>query len=303
MKGNTTTSYKGAQSVLIFSLDIDVTLRPIVDCEAITLEFRCTKHPLVLEGDFMEYTVKQLGDLAGVSGRTLRYYDQIDLLKPAWTNESGYRIYGPEEVDRLQQILFFRELGADLRTIKELLESPDFREKQALRAHREQLLEKRSQLDLLIQNVEQTLAALEGGRPMTDQEKLVGFKERLVKENEEKYGAEIREKYGDETVDASNAKLMGLTEAQYVEMEKLAEEIIQSLVKAVGQKKPEGEEGQRIAALHRKWLTFTWKDYSKEAHAGVAEMYVADERFTAYYDQHKEGAAKFLRDAIVAYTK
>jgi DNA-binding transcriptional MerR regulator len=257
----------------------------------------------VLEGDFMEYTVKELGDLAGVSGRTLRYYDQIDLLKPAWTNESGYRIYGPEEVNRLQQILFFRELGVDLRTIKELLESPGFREKQALLGHREHLLEKRRQLDLLIQNVEQTIAALEGGEPMTDKEKFVGFKETLIKENEKKYGAEIREKYGDETVDASNARFMGLTETQFTEMEKLAEEIIQSLAKAVGQEEPEGEEGQRIAALHRKWLSFSWKDYSKEAHAGIAEMYVADERFTAYYDQHKKGAAKFLRDAIVAYTK
>ena len=256
-----------------------------------------------LEGDRMEYTVKQLGELAGVSGRTLRYYDQIDLLKPGWVNASGYRIYGTKEVDRLQQILFYRELGVDLTTIKELLDSPDFREEEALREHHRQLLEKRRQLDLLLQNVEQTLAALEGGKPMTDQEKFIGFKERLIKENEETYGKEIREKYGDETVDASNAKLMGLTEAQYAEMEKLATEIIESLVKAVGQSEPEGPEGQRIAELHRKWLSFTWKEYSKAAHAGLAEMYVADERFTAYYDQHKEGAAQYLRDAILAYAK
>lgn len=251
----------------------------------------------------MEYTVKQLADLAGVSGRTLRYYDQIDLLKPAWTNEAGYRIYGSKEVDRLQQILFFRELGVDLGTIKEILESPHFQEEQALREHREQLLQKREQLDLLIQNVEQTLVALEGGRPMTDKEKFIGFKETLIKENEEKYGKEIREKYGDKTVDASNAKLMGLTQEQYAEMQKLAEEIVESLAKAVGKEDPSGEEGQRVAELHRKWLSFTWKDYSKEAHAGLAEMYLADERFTAYYDQYKEGAAQFLRDAIVAYTK
>ena len=250
----------------------------------------------------MEYTVKQLGDLAGVSGRTLRYYDQIDLLKPGWINESGYRIYGPKEVDRLQQILFYRELGVDLSTIKGFLESPGFREQDALREHHKQLLEKRRQLDLLLDNVEQTLAALEGGKPMTDKEKFVGFKETLIKENEAKYGKEIREKHGDETVDASNAKLMGLTEEQFAEMEKLAVEITESLVRAVDQEKPEGAEGQRIAELHRKWLSFSWKKYSKEAHAGLAETYVADERFTAYYDQHKEGAAKFLRDAIVAYT-
>ena len=251
----------------------------------------------------MEYTVKQLGDLAGVSGRTLRYYDQIDLLKPTMVNESGYRIYGPREVDRLQQILFYRELGVDLSTIKDLLDSPDFNERDALREHHQQLLEKRKQLDLLLRNVEQTLAALEGGKPMTDQAKFMGFKERLIKENEEKYGREVREKYGDEAADASNAKLMGLTEEQFAEMQRLAEEIIASLVKAVGTEKPEGPEGQRIAELHRQWLSFTWPTYSKEAHANLAEMYVADERFTAYYDQHREGAAQFLRDAIAAYAK
>lgn len=251
----------------------------------------------------MEYTVKQLGDLAGVSGRTLRYYDQVDLLKPARINESGYRVYGSKEVGRLQQILFFRELGVDLNTIKLILASPGFSEREALVEHRERLLEKRKQLDLLIQNVDQTLAALKGGKPMTDKDKFAGFKETLITENEKKYGAEARKKYGAETVDASNAKLMGLTEAQFAEMQRLAEEIIDSLVKAVGKEAPEGAEGQRIAELHHKWLGFTWKDYSKAAHAGLAEMYLADERFTAYYDQHKEGAAQFLRDAILAYTK
>lgn len=251
----------------------------------------------------MGYTVKQLSDLAGVSGRTLRYYDQIDLLKPAHINEVGYRIYGSKEVDRLQQILFFRELGVDLSTIKRILEAPDFREKQALSEHHKQLLEKRRQLDLLIQNVAQTLIALEGGKPMLDKEKFIGFKENLLRENEAKYGGEIRDKYGDKTVDASNAKLMGLSQEQFAEMEKLATEIIESLVKAVGQQEPGSDEGQRIAELHRKWLGFTWQEYSKAAHAGLAEMYVADERFSAYYDQHKEGAAEFLRDAIAIYTR
>ncbi|MGI6645851.1 MAG: MerR family transcriptional regulator [Limnochordia bacterium] len=74
----------------------------------------------------MGYTVKQRSEMAGVSGRTLRYYDQIDLLKPAAVSEAGYRIYGPEQVKRLQQILFYRELGVDLQTIKQLMDSPNF---------------------------------------------------------------------------------------------------------------------------------------------------------------------------------
>lgn len=124
----------------------------------------------------MGYTVKQRSEMAGVSGRTLRYYDQIDLLKPAAVSEAGYRIYGPEQVKRLQQILFYRELGVDLQTIKQLMDSPNFNERQALLQHREQLLAKRKQLDLLLQNVEQTLTELEGGTRMSDQDRFMGFK-------------------------------------------------------------------------------------------------------------------------------
>lgn len=83
------------------------------------------------------YTVHELGELAGVSARTIRYYDQIGLLKPAKLNPSGYRIYGPAEVDRLQQILFYRELGVSLKKIKEILNSPGFDRERALREHRE----------------------------------------------------------------------------------------------------------------------------------------------------------------------
>lgn len=252
----------------------------------------------------MEYTVKQLGDLAGVSGRNLRYYDQIDLLKPAWVSEAGYRMYGPAEVKRLQQILFYRELGVDLQTIKALMDAPHFDEKEALRQHRERLLEKRRQLDLLLQNVDQTLAALEGGTPMEDKDRFRGFKEKLIRENEEKYGKEAREGWGAEAVDASNAKLMNLTEEEYAEVERLSKEIIDSLAAAVGKEDPTGPAGWRIAELHRKWLGFFWPTYSKEAHAGLAEMYVADERFAAYYDdQAGQGAAEFLRDAIAAYAR
>lgn len=249
----------------------------------------------------MEYTVKQLSDLAGVSGRTLRYYDQIGLLSPAYLNESGYRIYGKEEVDRLQQILFYRELGVSLQKIQEIVEKPDFKEQQALLEHRKQLLEKRRQLDVLINNVEQTIAAKKGELKMTDQEKFAGFKRELIEENEQKYGSEIREKYGEETVDAANAKLMGMCEQQYAKGQQVAKELIALLVDAVDNEDPAGAIGKEIAELHREWLSMYWPKYSKEAHAGLAEMYIHDERFTDYYDQHKKGAAQFLRDAIVAY--
>lgn len=100
----------------------------------------------------MEYTVQKLGQIAGISTRTLRYYDEIGLLKPARINSSGYRIYGQAEVDRLQQILFYRELSLSLENIKEILNAPSFDGAAALREHREKLLDKKQQLDQLIAN-------------------------------------------------------------------------------------------------------------------------------------------------------
>jgi len=100
----------------------------------------------------VEYTVQKLGLLAGISTRTLRYYDEIGILKPARINSSGYRIYGRAEVDKLQQILFYRELGVSLENIKDIVTAPSFDGSKALKNHREKLIDKRKQLDLFINN-------------------------------------------------------------------------------------------------------------------------------------------------------
>ncbi|MGG0718288.1 MerR family transcriptional regulator [Robertmurraya massiliosenegalensis] len=250
----------------------------------------------------MEYTVQKLAQLAGVSSRTLRYYDEIGILSPARTNSSGYRIYGQKEVDRLQQILFYRELGIALETIKEIITSPTFDAEQALKEHREQLLEKRKRLDLLITNVEKTIASSEGRMTMSDQEKFEGFKKKMVEENEQKYGKEIREKYGEEAVNQSNAKLMNMSQEDYEAVTKLESAVRTTLAKAFKTGDPAGELAQKAAELHKQWLTYYWTEYSKEAHAGLAQMYVDDERFTVYYDKEQPGTAAFLRDAIHIYT-
>lgn len=251
----------------------------------------------------MEYTVQKLGQLAGISARTLRYYDEIGLLKPARINSSGYRIYCATEVDRLQQIMFYRELGVNLDRIKDMMTSPTFDETKALRDHREKLLEKRAQLDTLINNVDKSINQTERKMSMTDKEKFAGFKQKLVDDNEQKYGKEIREKYGEDTVNASNAKVKGMSEEQYADVQKLEEQLFINLKAAMETGDPAGELAQQAADLHKQWLCFYWDQYSKEAHAGLAEMYVADERFTAYYDKVQSGATEFLRDAIVIYTK
>jgi len=250
----------------------------------------------------MEYTIQKLGNLAGVSTRTLRYYDEIGILKPARKNSAGYRIYGWQEVDKLQQILFYRELGLDLDSIKQLVNDPAFDGAAALKNHRQQLLEKRRQLDLLITNVEKTISAAEGEIQMADKEKFEGFKQKLVDDNEQQYGEEVRAKYGDDVVDRSNAKMLNMSEAQYEEFMSIERTLMGKLAEACETEDPASSIAQQAADLHRQWLSFTWPMYSKEAHAGLAEMYVADERFAAYYNKVHPKAAEFLRDAILIYT-
>ena len=250
----------------------------------------------------MEYTVQELANLAGVTSRTIRYYDEIDLLNPDKYNSSGYRIYSKNEVDILQQILFYKELGIDLSTIKEIIKKPDFDEIKALNDHRKKLVDKKERLELLISNVNKTLKSKERKIKMSDKDKFEGFKKKLIKENEEKYGDEIRKKYGEESVIKSNDKIKKMSKKDYEKVNQLEEELLNILKSAIKTGEPAGKLGQKAAKLHKQWVSFYWDSYSKEAHAGLAQMYVSDERFKSYYDEKQPGAAEFLKDAILIYT-
>ncbi len=138
---------------------------------------------------------------------------------------------------------------------------------------------------------------------MSDREKFEAFKRRAVEANEAAYGPEIRKKYGDGEVDRANACVLALTEAEYEQWKALGDEIKSALMWAVRKRDtPAGPEGQRIAALHRRRLSYSWEAYTPQAHAGLGQLYTADARFTAYYDGEVPGCAAFLRDAILAYT-
>jgi DNA-binding transcriptional MerR regulator len=251
----------------------------------------------------MEYTINKLAKLAGVSTRTLRYYDELGLLSPARVSSNGYRIYGQKEIDRLQQILFYRELGVSLEEIRNILASKDFDGLSALESHLTALLARREQLNLLVANVEKTIKTMKGEMIMSDQEKFEGFLQKLVDHNERKYGEEARAKYGDEHVNRSNTKVLNMSKEQYIELEKLTADLNETLKVAFEQGDPASELAQKACELHKKWLCFYWDDYSKEAHKGVTQMYVDDPRFTAYYDKIVPGCAAFLRDAVAIYCK
>jgi len=218
----------------------------------------------------MEYTINKLAKLAGVSTRTLRYYDERSLLSPTRQTTNGYRVYGPAEVDRLQQILFFRELDIPLDEIKQILSAEGFDGQTALQSHLAALWVKRAQLDMLIRNVEKTIRTMKGETNMSDKEKFEGFLQEKVNENEKTYGEEIRAQYGDETVNQSNAKLQGMTESQYAEVERLSEEINETLKAAFAEGDPASARAQKTAALHKEWLCHFWPTYRPEAHIGVA---------------------------------
>lgn len=251
----------------------------------------------------MEYTINKLAKLAGVSTRTLRYYDELGLLSPARVSSNGYRIYGQKEIDRLQQILFYRELGVSLEEIRNILASKDFDGLSALESHLTALLARREQLNLLVANVEKTIKTMKGEMIMSDQEKFEGFLQKLVDHNEHQYGEEARTKYGDERVNRSNAKVLNMSKEQFTELERLTEDLNETLKAAFEQGDPASELAQKACELHKKWLCFYWDDYSKEAHKGVTQMYVDDPRFTAYYDKISPGSAAFLRDAVAIYCK
>lgn len=249
----------------------------------------------------MEYTINKLAKLAGVSTRTLRWYDECGLLPPKDIRSNGYRIYGAAEVNRLQQIMFYRELGMELSEIGRILSAQSFDGLAALQSHYTSLLAKRQQLDALIANVEKSIFAMKGEVEMSDKEKFEGFKQKLIHDNEQKYGAEIREKYGEDAISRSNAKIKGMSPEQYAEIERLSQELDDTLKAAFEQGDPASELAQKACELHKRWLSFYWDNYSKEAHLGVTQMYVDDPRFTKYYDKIAPGCAVFLRDAVRIY--
>ena len=250
----------------------------------------------------MEYTIRKMAVLAGISTRTLRYYESIGLIKTERIQTSGYRIYGQADVDRLQMILFFKELGMSLETVRGILESDSYDRRSILRQHLDLLHEKKEQLDKLIANVEKTIEEEEGRITMTDNEKFEGLSRKIIKENEEKYGKEIRRQYGDKVVDQTNQKLNKMTKEDHVSLENLLIELNESIRAAFEKGDPASPAARKACGLHKKWLMNYWDTYSRESHMALAQGYVDDARFTAYYDKIASDCAVFLRDAIRIYT-
>ncbi|NLD18888.1 MAG: MerR family transcriptional regulator [Clostridiales bacterium] len=247
----------------------------------------------------MEYSIKQLSKIAGVSARTLRYYEEIGLLKPLYTNEAGYRFYGDNEVALLQQILFYKGRGLDLKQIRGIIYDESFDIITALEDHLLKLEEQKEHTELLIRTVKKTISSMRGECEMNDKEKFEAFKDGIIEENEKKYGEEVRGKYGGDEVEGFNSRIKGMSQQDWDRFKDLEMEVKGLLEKGIKESvKSDSLVGKEITTKHREWISMVWKTYTPQAHKGVAMMYLADQRFKAYYDSKVEGCAKLLADSI-----
>ncbi|WP_068676314.1 MerR family transcriptional regulator [Oceanobacillus sp. Castelsardo] len=238
--------------------------------------------------------VKKVSELAGVSIRTLHHYDNIGLLSPEKISTTGYRVYTEENLERLQQILFFKEIGFTLKKIKEIMNSPFYKQEEALEIQRGMLIEKRKRIDDMIQTIDKTIQHQKGEIKMTDKEKFEGFDF-----SHNPYEDEARKKWGDNVVDESNATINKLSKYEKETLEKEFNDIYRKLAE-VRNESPDSDIAQEKIHL---WYIYLNKigNYSLDAFRGLGQMYVDDERFTKNIDKFGEGLAAFMRDAMAVY--
>ncbi|MTB64175.1 MerR family transcriptional regulator [Streptococcus sp. zg-86] len=247
----------------------------------------------------MTYSIRKLADLSGVSTRTLRYYEEIGLLLPSRKMDSGYRFYGEKEINTLQQILFFKERGFELKQIKNLLTSNNTDTLAHSEDHLADLKAKKKRIEAMIDNLERTIQTEKGTQTMTTEEKFQAFKEQKIAENEAQYGAELRKNYGEEAIEQANQRFANMSAETYKHWQELDQKIKALLLQAIEEGwTTDRKESQKIVQLHKEWLQIADKHYTPEKHIGIAQLYITDDRFTAYYDKELNGCAAFLTESI-----
>lgn len=252
----------------------------------------------------MSYSINELAKLAGISTRTLRYYDKQGLLKARRNPENNYRYYEESEVDQLQKILFLKLFDLPLAQIKQVMQTSPKTQYQVLRNQRSKLVAQKQYLDDLIKNLDKTLATMKGEAQMTDTEKFATLKKEMISKNEKQYGAEIRKKYGDAQIDLSDEKFSSLSADELAHFKKLSAEILTELKNFNNTTDIKQAAGKHLFDLHKEYLLTIWPkgQYSGEAHKNLARMYVCDTRFNKYYAEGtgNPDAAKILK-AIIDY--
>lgn len=243
------------------------------------------------------YTVKQLSALAGVSVRTLHYYDEIDLLRPSKVGVNGYRYYDNAALLRLQQILFYREIGLELMQIKEVLDSPEFDLVSALRSHRAVLHEKINRLQNLIATVDDTIGHLTGEIKMSKKRLFEAFSEEKQKE----YEREARLQWGPTTVNESIKRWNSYIDAEKQAIGNEGQQVYNDLVDALeAGLPPQSREVQDILVRWHNHLRYFYEP-TLDILRGLGQMYHDHPEFNANFSKLHPDLSAYLRDAIAQY--
>lgn len=241
---------------------------------------------------------KEVSKIAGISVRTLHYYDEMGLLKPNRNNENNYREYTYEDIAILQQILFFKECGFSLENIAELLQSPAFDREEAFELQRKALLYEKRRIETMLQTIEKSLKELKGEITMNTNEKFEGFNF-----DENPYEEEARKLWGEESVNKSNKYINSLGKEGKDKMKERFDELFTNLSKLVGSD-PYGEDAQAaMAEMYRYFNSNFGIEYTPEGFAGLGKMYVEDPRFTKNIDKYAEGLSLFLSKAMAYFAE
>jgi MerR family transcriptional regulator, thiopeptide resistance regulator len=242
-------------------------------------------------------SIHQLARLAKVSVRTLHYYDQIELLKPSRQKGNSYRVYDTASIVRLQQILFYKELGFELKNIKSILDLPGFDYFAALENHKLALLARAEQINRLVLTIEKTMEQMKGKITMTNNEYFTGFSD----EQQAKYEKEADNQWGPEIVGESNRRWKSLSPKEREEFFKKGERITLSLKESLGEN-PSSPLVQTLVKEWQEYINFFY-DCTPQILLGLGQMYVEDPRFRAFYEKVDPKLPEFFYEAIKVYCK
>ena len=246
----------------------------------------------------MTYTIGEVARLAGVTIRTLRHYDEIGLLRPGDRTNAGYRLYDDGDLARLQQVLFYRELGFGLEGISRVMGADEFDRRAALVAQRELLRRKARRFERMLEAVEVAITAEETGIGMNKEEMFEVFGDFDPAEYED----EVKARWGDtEAYRESAIRTKRYTKGDWLKIKQEGEPVVSGLAAALRAGTPaDNPLVMDLAEAHRLQIDKWFYPCSPELHASLGEMYVADPRFTAYWDQFEVGLAAYVNDAFMA---
>ncbi|MGN0608606.1 MAG: MerR family transcriptional regulator [Oscillospiraceae bacterium] len=244
----------------------------------------------------MKMLIKEFAEMTGVSVRTLHYYDEIGLLQPSSVDEqNGYRIYDEGSLERMQEILFYRELDFPLKSISVILSSPDYDKQKALTEQKRLLTLKKERLERLINALDSAAKGENMNMNVFDNSKFEAEKEKYAREAKEKWGKTAAYKEFEERSSGRTAENQNKINS---DMEALISEFAECMNSGAA---PDSTAAQ---ALVKKWQDFITDNFytcTKDILAGLGEMYTADERFKENIDRHGKGTAQFMSEAIKAY--